>query len=114
MVADAVALVESGDRTQRINGLRRLAALGPRAKSVSSLLNPLTRIEADEQLKREAMGTLLRVNAPDVYPASSVREIQELSELKANRYTLEGLAVKRLTARLEANAACVLMVEAAK
>jgi hypothetical protein len=113
-LADAVALLESDDRMQRIDGLRRLAALGPRAKSVSSLLNPLTRDESDEQLKREAIGTLLRLHAPDVYPASTAREIQELSELKANRYTLEGPAAMRLSARLDANAACVLIVEEVK
>lgn len=107
----ATALLESKDRDERIKGLRRLAALGPRAKSALNLVHPLIQNEGDEELKREAIGTSLSLYAPQAYPAEVVRDVQELSELKGNRHVVDNPSAMRLSARLDANAASFLTVE---
>ena len=108
---EAAALVGRGDRSSRLAGLRRLAALGPRAKSAVGLVIPLVFEGSDEELKREASAALLRLNEPMAYPASAVREVQDLSELKGERRDAGDLSPLRLSVRLDANAACTFIVE---
>ncbi len=108
---EATVLLESKERRDRIQGLKRLAALGRRAKAVSSLVVPLIQDGDDEGLKREATAALMRLHAPPAYPASTVREVERLSELNSRRYVLSGSGDLRISVRLTASAACFLVLE---
>ncbi|MBN1443929.1 MAG: hypothetical protein JXA90_14560 [Planctomycetes bacterium] len=110
-MAEAASLIAKDDRASRLEALRRLRKMGARAKSAASLLYPLTQTEGDEELKREAVAALLSLHAPAVYPASTVREIEDLSELRTTRRFERADAALRLSVRLRANAACFFFVE---
>ncbi len=110
---EATVLLDRRDRASRLEGLKRVRALGRRAKSTASLVIALIHGAADTEVKHEATATLLSLHAPAVYPAGTVAEVQKRSELKGRRYILAGGPDVKLSVRLSANAACFLVVEPA-
>ncbi|MBN1422626.1 MAG: hypothetical protein JXP34_27865 [Planctomycetes bacterium] len=110
-LGEAAKLAGSAERASRLEGLRRLARLGPRAKSAVSIVVSLVHDGGDEEIRREAFGALLSLNAPPAYPADVVREVERLSQLACTRYEIPDAAVFSPTVRLSANAACIVVVE---
>jgi len=111
---EATKLAGGAGRTERLEGLRRLAKLGPRAKSAGSIVAALATDGGDEETRREAMGALLSLNAPFAYPAAVAREVERLSQLSGTRSTAPDAASFSRVVRLRANAACFLILEEAE
>jgi hypothetical protein len=113
-IGEAAALLARGDRLSRIAGLKRLAALGPRAKSADTLVVSLINEGDDTELKDEARAALLSMHAPAAYPANVVREVEERSELHVTRRSTCEADPLTLSVRLEANAACFFVIDEAE
>jgi hypothetical protein len=111
---DATELLESAERASRLDGLRRVAKLGRPAKALGSTVASLANEGEDEEIRREAFGALLALNAPHAYPAEVVCEVERLSGLSGIRSVVEDAASLSPTVRLRANAACFIVVEEEK
>lgn len=81
---EALRQLESNDRSEQLAGLDRLAALGPAASQAGGAIYRLYEKSSDATVREKAIGTIMRLNAPRAYPASAIKNIEDLARLRSS------------------------------
>ena len=82
---EALRKIESNVRSEQLAGLDRLAELGSPASQAGGAIYRLYEKSPDAVVREKAIGTIMRLNAPKAYPASTIRKVEELSALRSTR-----------------------------
>jgi hypothetical protein len=115
-IQSAIAMLQTDSVEKQLAGLKRLAQLGPRAKSALGAIYQCIKGAEDDRIRAQAISAIQRINLPKAYPADVVREVEQLSHLRQTgsaRYTTVQPGELELKARIGGNGVNFLVIEPA-